>query len=79
MEGGSVSSMASDVYSAGKLLLELLNLSAGFKEHFSKEPRAMVRHLESLLLRMCQPAPEKRPPSAEACKALEKLLRTLHD
>lgn len=57
VEGGSVSSMASDVFSAGKLLGELLNLSSGFKELFSKEPRAMVRHLKSLFMRMSQVSP----------------------
>jgi len=79
VEEGSVSSMASDVYSAGKVLSELLNLSSGFKELFHNEPRAMVRHLRSTLVRMCDEDPDKRPSSTEACKSLEKLRHTLPD
>lgn len=65
--------MASDIYSAGKILDELLNLSESFGEAFAKEPRFMVRKLRGLAQSMCSPTPSERPTALRACQKLDTL------
>ena len=67
---GSVSSMASDVYSVGKIMEHMINLSATFKESFDKESRSQVRQLRALVGQMCNVNPEQRPSSDKAARTL---------
>ena len=73
VKDGRVSTLASDVYSAGKILEELLNLSEGFKEAFEKEPKFMVRKLRGLAQIMCCASSSERPTALRACQKLETL------
>ena len=73
-----MSTMASDIFSAGKILSELLNLSESFGDAFEKEPKFMVRKLRGLAAGMCSPAPSARPTALRACQKLDTLGESLH-
>lgn len=73
VKDGRVSTMASDIFSAGKILEELLNLSESFGEAFEKEPKFMVRKLRGLANLMCSPSPSERPTALRSCQKLDTL------
>lgn len=71
---GSVSTMESDVYSAGRILAQMLSLCKQFQDPFEKESKALVRSLNNLATAMCRERPSDRPSSAKVCKELMKAI-----
>lgn len=76
-EGGG-STKESDVYSAGKILDELLNIAAAFRSEVKSETKSMVRKLRGLALDMCLKQTSTRPSARAACKRLESLALPLN-
>mmetsp|Transcript_38067 Transcript_38067/g.119935 ORF Transcript_38067/g.119935 Transcript_38067/m.119935 type:complete len:252 (-) Transcript_38067:35-790(-) len=70
VSAGSVSTMASDVYSAGKILAEMMNLATGYQEMFAKESKTLTRKLSVLSSQMCASSPRARPTSTAVGKML---------
>ena len=74
VENGSVSTMASDVYSAGMILSQLVTMCSQFKENFSKESTSLVRALSNLAKSMSQERPHMRPTAMACVKSLRKTM-----
>jgi hypothetical protein len=74
VENGSVSTMASDVYSAGMILSQLVTMCSQFKENFGKESTSLVRALSNLAKSMSQERPHMRPTAMACVKALRKTM-----
>lgn len=71
---GSSSSMASDVYSAGRILEQMLAASRHFKEEFAQESKVLVRTLQNLGKDMMHEVPRRRPSSKAASEILARVL-----
>jgi hypothetical protein len=69
-----VSSMASDVYSAGRILTQMLSLCGQFKDDMDKESHSLTRYLANLAKSMCRDRPVERPSSAKVVKDLAKVI-----
>mmetsp|Transcript_21377 Transcript_21377/g.34223 ORF Transcript_21377/g.34223 Transcript_21377/m.34223 type:complete len:619 (-) Transcript_21377:577-2433(-) len=76
-EGGG-STKESDVWSAGKILDQLLKIAAAFSGEVKSEPKSVVRKLRGLSLDMCCNLTCKRPSARAACLRLESLTDALN-
>jgi hypothetical protein len=66
--------MASDVYSAGRILSQMLSLCGQFKDNMDKESHSLVRCLSNLAKVMCRDRPVERPFSSKVVKDLIKIM-----
>ena len=72
VKAGGPSTKESDIFSAGKILEGLLNLSAAFKAEMVFQPKTVVRKLRGLAADMCGVS-TRRPTSREVCARLQSL------
>eukprot|EP00960_Hanusia_phi_P047788 758587-Hanusia_phi.AAC.4 len=70
---GDFNTMASDIFSTGKILEELLTLAATFKDDMQDEPEEVFNELKTLATSMCTENPGERLNSTEICEKLEQI------
>jgi hypothetical protein len=72
VKAGGPSTKESDIFSAGKILEGLLNLSASFKSEMVVQPKSVLQMLRGLAADMCGVS-TRRPTSREVCVRLQSL------